>query len=582
MTGKPLEAFGVKATPLRTNPAADPPPKRTSVVKPTILDLARLAHKQFPDEIEYLTPNWESTLKAFYGMPLTDADIDRMCKVNHRGREYWEARRAGGAPFRELWARVGRRGRKSATIGLVCAYEALYGGHEPKLMRGENGRIMVLSRDKEGAAIVAAFTKNFCDALNVETKRTTIGGAEARELVEIDGSRFYVAIMPSNKRATRGTAAPVVVLDEFAFLGTEESESANSDKEILAAAKPAMSQFKETSKLLVISSPLGEVGEFHKHVENNIGLEGDPKYRSERILAVEGPSWEWNPGVSEEETHELERDPDIHAREYGAKPSGAEGVAFDRKDVRASFKSREGVWEWGRPFMVVDASGGGNTFACAIVECGRPTSIRSVKKYRTPDGTPVVERDEYGNPVYEAIANVPITHIVKAFGFTGPEIKKLGMQAVIDQIALEAKYSGCAYIFGDQYGAAFLRPLFTAKAIDFKHFSHTVNSKHEAVLTLRWLMREGQLWVEPHERLEADLVQYPRRVSGSKFIYGYPPTRGYHNDYGSALITMGHVFNAISEAGGSHGLDSAGETFTIQYAPTRFGVGRKDTGAGWG
>jgi hypothetical protein len=175
-----------------------------------------------------------------------------------------------------------------------------------------------------------------------------------------------------------------------------------------------------------------------------------------------------------------------------------------------------------------------------------------------------------------------VTHVIKAFGFDGPTIKKLGMQAVIDTIALEAKYSGCSYIFGDQYGAAFLRPLFTAKAIDFKHFAHTVNSKHEAVLTLRYLMREGQLWVEPHERLEADLVQYPRRVSGSKFIYGYPPTRGYHNDYGSALITMGHVFNAISEAGGSHGVDSAGEIFTIQYAPTRFGVGRKDTGTGWG
>jgi hypothetical protein len=235
---KPLDAFGIKSAPKRSNPAADPAPKAPSQKdpsqkghrpKPTILDLAKLAHKNFPEDIEYLTPNWESTLKAFYGLPLSDADIDRMCKVNQRGRDYWEARRNGGTPFRELWARVGRRGRKTASIGLMVAYECLYGGHEDKLMRGENGRMMVMSRDKDGAAILAQFMKNFCDAIGVETKRTTIGGAEARELVELDGSRFFVAITPSNKRATRGPAAPMVVLDEFAFLGTEESESANSD-----------------------------------------------------------------------------------------------------------------------------------------------------------------------------------------------------------------------------------------------------------------------------------------------------------------------------------------------------------------
>ncbi len=553
--------------------------------KPTIIELAEAA--ALTEGVEGLTPNWESTLKAFYALPLTDDDIRRLCNVTHRSKAFWEGRRGGEGtldadgdlvqPFRELWARVGRRGRKTSTTSLICTYENLYGGHEKYLMAGEFGRVTVLSRDKDGSAILASFLKSYCDALGLEAKRDTIGGAEARELVNIEGTRFHVAIAPPNKRATRGPASPVIVCDEFAHIGTEESESANSDVQVLAAAKPSMAQFPN-SKLVVISSPLGEVGLFHATVEANLYDECREskyeKYRNtKRILAVEGPSWEWGT-ISEQESHELEPDPEIHAREYGAKPSGTEGVAFVKSEVQFAFKDKPGTWAFGRPCMFIDSSGGGNTFSCAIIRCGLPDKTPQAKKTQTADGTIIVERDERGDIVYEIPTTKRVVRVSPIFGFTGEQIRQAGTDEIVRRVAEEAKAHGCEFVFGDQYGAAFLGPLLRTYGVEFRWFNNTQPSKHESVITLRWLFRDGLFSFESHERMQNDLETYPKKITGARFVYGHPPTRGHHNDYASAIIVLGTVLNGIALGDGMRGMDANGHEFWMQYAPTRYGVSR--------
>jgi len=551
------------------------PPERKRK-KPTILDLSRLA-AEHPD-IDYLTPCWEAVLKAFYGYALEDRDIENLLIVTKRPRAFWEARRDGGKPFSELWARVGRRGQKTSTTALISIYETLFGGHEKHLMAGERGRINILSHGKDGSATLARFVEIYCEALGLAFKRETSGiGKNSRELFAIsqDGkrARFDIAITPPTMKATRGPASPMNVFDEFAFLGSEENENVNSDVEVMAAAKPSMLQFKSTNpKTVVISSPLGEVGLFHKTIEEFLAHE-----TNDEVLAVSGASWVFNPeGASIEMTHKLERDPDKHAREYGAVPSGAEGVAFVKEDVVNAFVPRTGVFEWGRPFMMLDSSGGGNTFACALAVCGSPTDVRIQKKIRTADGSIVVLRGPDGQPLLEDPAEKSIVRIGSVFGFKGDEIRRIGMDAVIQRIAEEAKVNGCNYVFADQYGAPFLASALRMCGVELRWFNHTNESKHHSVVLLRWLMRDGLFSIVEHEGLLHDLKTYPRRVRGGRFVYGHPATTGHHNDFASMLLTFGHAMNAMSESGGIIGKDANGQEFTIEKAPKQVAGGRTE------
>jgi hypothetical protein len=207
--------------------------------------------------------------------------------------------------------------------------------------------------------------------------------------------------------------------------------------------------------------------------------------------------------------------------------------------------------------------------------CSQPSKVPNVKKTRLPDGTIVVNRNAKGEVEYEQLATKGLVHIERVIGYTGEQIRALGMDVVVQQIAETAKQYNCEFVFGDQYGAAFLAPLLKTHKVNLRWFAHSNPSKHEAVLTLRWLMREDRIVICEHEQMKNDLENYPRRVSGSRFVYGFPQTAGHHNDYASAIVTLGHALNGISLGGGVAGEDANGQEYRIQYAPTRALVVKK-------
>jgi hypothetical protein len=231
--------------------------------------------------------------------------------------------------------------------------------------------------------------------------------------------------------------------------------------------------------------------------------------------------------------------------------------------------------------MVIDSSEGGvgsnNTFAVAVCRCGIPTQDRKPKKLRDENGTIVVLRDANGDYIYEDKAEKPLVLINQVFGFKGKEIREIGMDAVIKAIADEAKNAGCSYVFGDQYGAAFLIPLLRRHGVAMRRFAHSTNSKHEAVLTIRWLMRDRMLQITDHSAMQADLVGYPRRIAGGKILYGHTPKTGHHYDHASSIITMAHALNGISLNGGTVGKDQDGNEYYIEKSVTRHGIGRAES-----
>jgi hypothetical protein len=462
---------------------------------PTILEVA--------DEIgavngkPVLTPRWEAVARAFYGLELRDQDIDNLAASTTRTKA--ELRRMaaelgiGRRRFNELWCRVGRRGRKSFVAALMAVYEAVYGGHERYILHGEQGLIAVISKDTAGSNLVAKFAELHAQALGFETNWTTIGNIR---VLELEGVPFGIACFPCSGKAPRGYAIPVVIADEIAHWAIDD-EYVNADVTVLGGVRPALAQFPD-SKIIAISSPLGEDGLHFQTCEENLGDDGDPS-----ILAVEGPTWEWNPEITEARTHEIEKDPKRHAMEFGALPGQTVTVALDARDLNDAFD--RDVWgKFVSSFFTIDASSlRGDAFTWLA---GRETD----------EGELVVQ--EVG-------------------GWEGDELRRVSMATIVETIADKAKEYGARTIYGDQREEAALRALFAEHDITLISYAWSEPSKDEAVMLLRRLMREAKLSLCEHATMRRELTSMKARLMPSgRTRY---ETNGL--DYASALITLAHA-----------------------------------------
>jgi len=463
--------------------------------KPTILDTAAAVARGTGAE---LSPRWRATLAAFYGLALTADDVEALVASTKRTEAGAQALGGTARPLLELWCRVGRRGLKSTTAALIALHEAAFGGHGAFLLDGERGIIAVISKDSAGSEVVARFVELHAQALGLRTSWTSLGSIRA---LEIEGLRFLIACFPCNATAPRGFPIPVVIADEIA-LWSSDKLGANPDVEVLAAVKPAMAQF-ETPKLVAISSPFGVTGEHYSNVEENLGDDA----RAD-VLAVQGATWLWNPAITEEKTHSLERDAIRHAREYGATPSETEQSAFDLADVEGAFalvpSSRERA---GKAFVLTDASSlRGDAFAYAV-------------------------------GVELADGSIQLKHVD---AFAGAALRDLDMGDVVEHIAATARRNGARRVFGDQREAAALTSLFRKQGVRFTDFAWSASSKDRAVQLLRRLLREKKLILPAHVELRSEMVELQARLQPSGLIQY--ATNG--RDFVALLLTLAHAIEA--------------------------------------
>jgi hypothetical protein len=532
------------------------------VTAPTILDTRRAILATTGKDP--FTPRWEGTWRAFYGLPLRDVDLENLTAATRRTEAGLRAREQRRGAMRELWCRVGRRGRKSVQAAMVGVHEAAFGGHERFLLPGERGLVAVISKDSAGSQLVANFAELHAAALGFETSWTSIGSVRVLELA---GVPFGIAVFACNARAPRGYAIPVVIADEIAHWATDSDEYQNADSAVLAAVKPAMAQFPD-SKLIAISSPLGETGLHFETVEANLGDAADP-----HVLAVEGPTWEWNPEISEARTHEIEKDPETHAREFGAKPSGNEGTAFVPADVAGCFEPHPGLYHWGQPFMVLDPAETVNTFSWCIAEWGEPSRAKRPVMVSVGEGINRIEeaypaRDELGNQLFHPVPERRLLRISSVGGWTGEELRATTMDRVAADLAAIAKNAGADTALSDRRGDVYLAALLSAHRLRLRSFTITNSSKHESVLLLRAFMRDRQISIVEYDGMREDLRTYPRRIAGGLFKYGEARSgQRKHWDHASLLVTLAH--GLLEERGTA----TREESFRVEGAPTKRTIG---------
>jgi len=487
-------------------------------------------------------PMWDATLSAFYGLKLSPDNIRRICRATRRSSASFVV----GRPFRQLWARVGRRGRKSFHAALIVVYEALFGGHGRYLIPGERGLAAVISKDLAGTKVVTGFCLLILDALGFRYSTSRVG---AVDLIDIEGAELSIACFACNAEAPRGWPIAVVVLDEIAFWATSDRYR-DPDSEIAAAVRPAMAQFHEP-KLIGISSPFGKQGVHYDTVEAALGNDADLD-----VLAVQGPTWEWNPSISEERTHQLERDERVWRREYEATPQQSTSAAFDSGSVDISFRTLPVDTVRGIEVGVIDLSSGRGDAATWGVGCWAfsPQVPRHLVRYET---APISRRDEWGNqerrrvevPVRDAqgrpVPNPdwrapapPLLVLDSIQGEEGAFWSGVPADALVDKMA--ATFRGrVQVVVGDQREGFFAEAEFRRHGLRFVALPWTQPNKVDAVARLRrWLADRQLVFPDQPEppRLRKQLHEFEERLLPSGLL-GYGARRGEHDDFASLAMT---------------------------------------------
>lgn len=287
---------------------------------------------------------WRTILIGSMGEPLSPEERIIWHSLTGRAQE-------PGHRVEELFAVVGRRGGKTRAASVASTYLSTMVDWSDVLSRGERGVLTYLAQNQKQARVAFGYAESLFRT--VPFLASMVAKEPTQDTIELINA-CALEVRAASWRGLRGTTSIGVVADELAFFRSEE-HAANTDKEILAAVRPALAT--TGGPLIAISSPYARQGELYAAWRDHYGAEGDPL-----ILVAHGASTIFNPSLPQRVVDRaLERDAVAARSEY---------LAHWRDDV-ASYVSRaqvEGVTSTGvtvRPYdyrheyeVFVDPAGG--------------------------------------------------------------------------------------------------------------------------------------------------------------------------------------------------------------------------------
>ena len=168
------------------------------VTDPQLLDLS-------------LSSAQETVLRASYALPLTAAqhELWQLCT----GRDRYPAH-----PFSEVTILAGARAGKDSRIAapIVC-YEAVFGGHEHQVAKGERGVIPLVAQDQRATQIAFGYIRDYLTSSPM--LKSKVVDVLRAEVTLANG--LSISCFPSTLRSLRGWSIPAAVLDELAFFRLE-------------------------------------------------------------------------------------------------------------------------------------------------------------------------------------------------------------------------------------------------------------------------------------------------------------------------------------------------------------------------
>ena len=171
---------------------------------------------------------------------------------------------------------------------------------------GEAATVLCLASDKAQARIALRYTKAYFEEIELLrplVERETQDGLELSNDVEL-------LVLSSNFRSVRGRTIALAILDEVAFMRSDNS--ASPDFEVYAALRPSMATIPN-SLLVGISSPYRRSGLLFTKWRDHFGKDDD------NVLVIRAPTRLLNPSLPESEIAEaMERDPVVARTEWFA------------------------------------------------------------------------------------------------------------------------------------------------------------------------------------------------------------------------------------------------------------------------
>ena len=218
---------------------------------------------------------------------------------------------------RQLTVRAGRRGGKSSSLCRLAVIEALYGEHD--VPPGDVGVVAVVSTRRNEALERLRTIRAILDALGEKYTAKV-------ESIELHDHPVVFTVFTASIAGVSGFTAIFVLCDEVSKW-RDASSGVNPANEVIGSIRPTLLT-QRNAKIVLSSSPMGK--------KDAHALEYAQGETSLQIVAY-APSWIANPSVTEEDTHVLEPNPLVWAREYAAIPQDEDedsiisGAMLDRQ-----------------------------------------------------------------------------------------------------------------------------------------------------------------------------------------------------------------------------------------------------------
>ncbi len=446
-----------------------------------------------------LSPAQETLLRAIYGLPMTEEQVD----IHHActGRTALPA-----GPFPEVTCIAGARSGKDSRIAApVVLYEALFGGHEAHLHKGERGVIPLVAQDQRGTRVAFGYVRDYL--LGSPLLAGQVAELLASEIILVNGLAVYC--FPCTQRSLRGWSIPAGAMDELAFYALEGQ--ADSDVEVQTSIRRGMVGFP-APRLVKVSTPYMRSGVLFEDFRAAWG-QANPD-----LLVWRASTALMNPAIPEARLErERRRDPLRYAREYEAEfvedldqHLPAAWVEDATIAGRHELSPEEGV----RHVAAVDPSGGGrDAFTLAVVHAEGQGSDRRI-----------------------------VQDLMRGWGRVGANLA-----AVVEEIASTVKRYGLREVVGDRYAAGWVRGAFQERGI---RYVEAPMDKSTAYLEVEPLFAEGRIVLLDHPQLARELTLLERRPRpGGRTVVDHP--RGGRDDHANSLALAAAV--AIAQPRASAG-----------------------------
>jgi hypothetical protein len=415
------------------------------------------------------------------------------------------------AKAREVWITWGRRSGKTSIFAASAAVAAVLSPFEKHLGVGEVGRVIVTAPKREQ-------TRQFRDA--VHGILTLLGVPHTPRGSEIEVGRALVVTSTADEMSGRSGTAILAVVDECAFLPTEEG-SAGRDVDVIASVKPTLATIP-TSKLLVISSPWRTSGVHFETTSKHFGKVGP-------IVVLKARTEQLNHLMTRAAQERSE--PDARARElaYGCEATDDAGAWITSAELGPCIDAGRVV----SPFVP------GRAYAVASDPATRGDAWVNGSAHRE------YERMPNGGPLLDRVVVDAIVVFEPAKG------RPIDYQRAVAETAGFARRHN-AEVVRDSYMTDALGSDLLQRGVSSREVSMAPGAQAARFVHLRNLIRARRLRLPDHPLMRKQLLSIREtRHDGGRVSYAAPARRNQHDDIVDMLALLVEAASTLPVTGGN-------------------------------